>query len=89
MALNNKHLHSNTLAPVLSQPYLHLQDAIDCAPERALILLDVNEGTYQFTAIGDEHTCYRHVRALVNGIQFVTDLCAVAYNMGDGWGYWE
>lgn len=75
--------------PVLSAPYLHVEDAMDCAPERALILWNVTEGTYQFITIGNEHQTYRHIRTLVNGIQFATDLCALAYNMGDGWQHWK
>lgn len=76
------------LGLTLSAPYLHVDDAQTDAPARALILWDVTHGTYQFMEIHAETVTVRQLRALVNGVQHVTDLCALAFNLGDGWQHW-
>lgn len=76
-------------APVLSQPYLHVEDAMCEAPARALILWDVTEGMYQFMEVEPHINTHGKLRALVNGVQEVADLCCVAFNVGDGWDHWR
>lgn len=75
-------------APLLSTPYLHVDDAMDCAQERALILWHVTEGTYQFMAIHAETATLRQLRALVNGLQEATDLVVLAYKIDGEWLNW-
>lgn len=89
MATNEFKSHIDTdYEPILSQPYLWIDDAQTEAPERALILWDVTHGTYQFMAISAETVTVRQLRALVNGLQQATDLCVVAYNLGGEWCHW-
>jgi hypothetical protein len=82
------HVLFNSEAPILSAPYLHVDDAMIEAPERALILWHVTEGVYQFMTIHAETATVRQLRALVNGVQEVTDLCALAYRIDGEWCHW-